>query len=79
MKQSDIALIAVCVFLGGTISLLVSNTVFKGSASKQMVEVVEKINSDFAQPPEQYFNTQSINPTQQIQIGGGNNQIQFGQ
>jgi hypothetical protein len=79
MKQNDIALIAVCIFLGGVISLLISNTVFKGASTKTSVEVVEKITTEFMQPPERYFNAESLNPTQQIRIGNGSNPIQFGQ
>lgn len=79
MKQNDIVLVAVCVIVGGTISLVISNTIFGSSKRQEKVEVVEKITSDFNQPNEKYFNGGSINPTQQIQIDNNSGQIQFDQ
>lgn len=79
MKQNDIALIVVSVFVGGVLSLVLSNIVFGSSKRQEKVEVVEKINSEFKQPDSRYFNSRSLNPTQQIQIGNGTNQVQFGQ
>lgn len=78
MKQKDIALIIVIAFFGAVLSLVLSNFVF-GSSSKrqQAVEVVEPITADFPSPSQKYFNNNSIDPTQLIQIGNNNNTDPF--
>jgi hypothetical protein len=77
MKRNDLVLIAVCVVVSGVLSLVLTNILF-GSASRQTtVEVVEAINSDFKQPDPRFFNNDSNNPTQLIEIG--NNQVKTGQ
>jgi len=73
MKQKDIALILVMVFIGAVISLLVSRLIFSSPQSrKQSAEVVDVITSDFSTPPPKYFNTNAINPTQPITLDTGN-------
>jgi hypothetical protein len=79
MKQNDIILVAVCVVVGGTFSLVISNMLFGSSKRQEKVEVVEKITSEFIQPSSKYFNATAINPTQQIQIDNNSTPIQFGQ
>ncbi len=79
MKKNDIVLIVVCVFIGGIFSFVVSTQLF-GSRSKTLeVETVEKISSEFKLPDKTYFNDQSFNYTQQIQIGNGSTNVQFGE
>lgn len=78
MKQKDIALIAIIVFISGIISLFVSKAIFVSPKNRhQQVEVVTPIKSDFPQPDERYVNTSSINPTQQITIGQNANSDPF--
>ena len=78
MKQKDIAIIIAVVFVSGLLSYFVSNALFSSSEKLQTtVEVVEPITADFPQPDDQYFNEQSINPTQTITIGDGQNQQPF--
>lgn len=79
MKQNDIVLIIVCVFISGVLSVVLSNAFFGSSKRQVEVEVVEKISSEFVQPNTSYFNSNSINPTQQIQIGTGTSNVLFGQ
>ncbi len=80
MKQKDIALIAVIVFVSGVISYFVSNALFASPTSlKTQVEVVEPISADFSQPDKRYFNKTAINPTQTITIGDSENQQPFQQ
>jgi hypothetical protein len=79
MKQNDIILVAVCVVVGGTFSLVISNMLFGSSKRQEKVEVVEKITSEFIQPSSKYFNATAINPTHQIQIDNNSTPIQFGQ
>lgn len=78
MKQKDIALIIVMVFISGIISFVVSGKIFGSQKnSEQTAEVVEPITSEFPPPPAKYFNGTSINPTQLITIGGGTNPNPF--
>jgi hypothetical protein len=78
MKQKDIALIIVIAAISGVISLIVSGKVFVTPANRQQkVEVVDKITTDFVAPDKKYFNAQSIDPAQSIELGNGNNQNPF--
>lgn len=78
MKQNDIAIIVVVVFVSALISFFVSNKIFVTPSNRsQLVEVVDKITPSFEKPSSKYFNSNSINPTQNTQIGNGNNQNPF--
>lgn len=78
MKQKDVALIIVIVFISAIVSFVVSNMLFSSPAKRQQqVEVVDAINSTFATPDSRYFNSNSIDPTQLIQIGNNNNTNPF--
>lgn len=80
MKRKDIGLILVITIISGFISLLISNTYLASPDDrKQLVEVVEPIDSSFQAPPKQYFNDKSLNPTRIIQIGEDPNSKPFGQ
>lgn len=79
MKQNDIILVVVAVVIGATLSIVLSKTFFGPANREEKVEVVEKITSEFTQPSDKYFNANSFNPTQNIQIGDGTNQVNFGQ
>ena len=79
MKQKDIALIIVIVFVSGVISFLASRWIFARPADrKKTAEVVDVITSEFPTPDSKYFNKDSIDPTQLIQIDGNNNPNPFG-
>jgi hypothetical protein len=57
---------------------VVSGRIFVTPANRaQQVEVVDKISPSFQLPDGKYFNGSSIDPTQNSQIGG-NNQNPFG-
>lgn len=78
MKQKDIALIIVIVFISGMFSFFVSRYLLVPSDVRTaQVEVVEPITSDFTQPDGRYFNEKSINPTETIEIGGNGNNSPF--
>lgn len=78
MKQKDWILIIVIVFISAAIALLVSRWVFASPANRQQTaEVVDVITADFPAPPTKYFNADSVNPTQQIEIGGSTNPNPF--
>lgn len=78
MKQKDIALIIIIVFISGVASFFISNSILTSPKNRQQkVEVVEAISSNFPTPNTKYFNTQAINPTELIQIGTSTNPNPF--
>lgn len=78
MKQKDLALIIVVVFISAVVSLVVSKTLFSSPKNRQQaVEVVDPITSDFPAPDSHYFNSQSIDPTKLIKIGDNSNPTPF--
>lgn len=78
MKQKDIVLIIVVVFISGVLSLVLSSMFITSPKNRQTkVEIVEPISSDFKLPDKKYFNDQSIDPTQLIKIGDSNNAQPF--
>ena len=80
MKQKDIALIIVVVFISGILSLLLSNKLIVSPKNRQeKVEVVAPITAELSKPDSKYFNTESIDPTQIIRIGESNNNQPFKQ
>lgn len=80
MKQKDMLTIAVIVIISAAVSLILSNLLISTPKNRQQkVEVVEPIGAEFVRPDAKYFNEQSINPTQKIQIGDSSNTKPFKQ
>jgi hypothetical protein len=78
MKQKDIALIILIAGIAGIISFFVSRAMFSSHSQRsQQAAVVDAISTDFTSPSSKYFNTNSIDPTQLIQIGNNNNNNPF--
>jgi hypothetical protein len=78
MKQKDLALILVIVFISAIISYFVSNMFFASPKNRQQqVEVVEPISANFSEPDTKYFNNEAINPTQLIRIEQSTNTDPF--
>ncbi len=78
MKQKDIALIVIIVFISAMVSLFVSKAIFVSPKNRQQqVDVVQPITSKFPKPDKQYFNNSSFDPTQLIQIGQNANPNPF--
>lgn len=78
MKQKDIVLIIVIACISAIAALIVSRLVFATPKDRQQtVEVVSPISSSFATPDSKYFNSQSVDPTQLIQIGNSTNPNPF--
>lgn len=78
MKQKDVVLIGVMVFISALFSFLLSGWIFnKPQNRRQTAEVVDVITAEFRTPPETYFNATSVNPTQLITIGGSTNPNPF--
>lgn len=78
MKQKDIILILVVVFISGVLSVVASKYLLGGNSNNtEKVEVVEAISSEFKQPDPRYFNKNSIDPTLIIKIGENSNNQPF--
>lgn len=79
MKPKDFAVVGVAVVLGIILSIIVSNMVFgSGSAHNQQIEIVPSISATLPKPDSQYFNANSLDPTQFISIGNSQNPNPFG-
>jgi len=80
MKQKDIILIIVVVFISAVVSYFLSGLLITSDKNRQeKVEVVEKISGTFDRPNSKYFNPNSNNPTKLIQIGDSVNDTPFNQ
>lgn len=77
MKQKDIALIIIVIFITGIASFFLSGLLFKTSNLSEKVDTVEPISAEFKTPDSKYFNPDAINPTQLIRIGDNNNSQPF--
>lgn len=78
MKQKDILVIVIVVFISGIFSLFFTKLIFPESKTRnEKVEVVQPITSEFNKPDQKYFNSNSIDPTQIIKIGDSNNNQPF--
>jgi hypothetical protein len=78
MKQKDVALIIIIVFISAVISLFLSKAIFAPPKNRQQeVEVVQPITTDFPKPDSHYFNDQAYDPTQSITIGQNANPNPF--
>ena len=78
MKNKDIALIVVIIFISALISFFISKSIFASPKNRQQkVEVVQTITSDFPQTDSHYFNSSSFDPTKPISVGQNANQNPF--
>lgn len=78
MKKKDISLLLVVAFVSVVASILLSGVFFSTPEDRaQKVEVVEPILTTFERPDKTYFNSNSVNPTQNIQIGTDPNSKPF--
>ena len=78
MKDRDIALIIVIIFVSAIVSFFLSDIIFATPKNRQsQVEVVQPITSNFPQPDARYFNSNSFDPTQLINVGQNANTNPF--
>jgi hypothetical protein len=78
MKQKDIALIILVAGIAAIASFFISHAIFASSSNRtQQAEHVDAITTEFVKPSSKYFNSNSIDPTQLIQIGGSSNSNPF--
>ncbi len=76
MKKKDLTLIVVVVIISAALSFFLSSFLFGDPEADPIeVEIVESITDEFNNPSEDYFNEDSINPTQLIRIGGDEGNI----
>ncbi|HUA13218.1 MAG TPA: hypothetical protein VL989_01830 [Candidatus Sulfotelmatobacter sp.] len=79
MKKNDLPIIILVIAASAIVSFLVSKYIFASpKKEQQQVYVVQPIDSSFSQPSSQYFNSQSVDPAQQLLIGPSTNQNPFG-
>lgn len=77
MKQQDIAIIIVIVFVASVSSFLISNKFISPGDKTEKAEVVTKINSQFDTAGAKNINPDAINPTVRIEIGDNENAQPF--
>jgi hypothetical protein len=78
MKQKDIAVIAITVFISGIFAYVICGSfIFTRKDQQQKVEVVTAIDSNFSLPDKTIFNSDAINPTKLIEIGPNSNNQPF--
>ena len=77
MKQKDIALIVVVIFISAIVALFASKAIFSAKSKQQQAEVVQPITAEFPQPDSHYFNSNTFDPSQTITIGQSSNSNSF--
>lgn len=73
MKQKDIAIIIIIVFMSGVLSFFISNKFISPPKHDLTAAKVEPITPEFQEPSSRHFNDRSVNPTQLIRIGDNDN------
>jgi hypothetical protein len=74
VKQQDIAIIIIIVFVSGVMSFFISNKFISPPAHDLTAPKVQPITADFAGLDKRFFNEKSINPTQIIRVEVNKNQ-----
>lgn len=79
MKQKDIMTFVVVGIVSLMLGIILSGVLINPSSKRQQeVEVVTPFNDQFNYPDKRYFNEESINPVQLIQIREESNEQPFG-
>ncbi|MGB4759323.1 MAG: hypothetical protein WBP26_04695 [Candidatus Saccharimonadales bacterium] len=78
MKQKDIAVIIVVIFVAAAASFFLSKMLFGPQVKEEEVEKVESISIEFPYPSKLYFNKDSLNPAQHVEVTNNNNTNPFG-
>lgn len=78
MKQKDILTLVVVAIVSGILSLVLSNVLLSSPEKRsQKVETINAITAEFSKPDTKYFNSQSVNPAQPVEIGTSTNPNPF--
>lgn len=78
MKKSDVAMIILIASISMLIAYFVvkSLPIFQGTNEPKQVSTFEQIKPDVDEPNPDVFNTDAINPTVEVFIGGNNDPAQ---
>lgn len=68
MKQSDVAVIIIVVFIGGIASFFLSGFLFSGGQDTKTALVVDPIEAEFPAPDARYFNVDALDPTRPVAL-----------
>lgn len=72
MKKSDVAMIILIASISVLVAYFVGKAILGGSAVKAVkVDTIDAFSSNLTQPDAAVFNTNAINPTVEVTIGGG--------
>lgn len=72
MKKSDIAMIVLIISISVLVAYFIAKSVIGDVANQSVtVKTAEEISSKLAKPDEAVFNSNAINPTVEVTIGGG--------
>lgn len=76
MKKSDIAMIILIASISMIVAYFIvqSLPVFQATNEPQKVKTFEQISADVEEPDPEVFNSDAINPTVEVFIGGNTNQ-----
>lgn len=78
MKQKDILLIVVIAGVSTIFAFVVANFFISTPKNQNYkVQVLDSISSSFPEADKRYFNKDSLDPTQPVQIGNGGNAKPF--
>lgn len=76
--RKEVFTILVVAIVSAVISIIISGMFITPSKNRsQKVETVEPISTTFEQPNSDYFNSKSVNPAQNIEIGSDPNSNPF--
>lgn len=81
MKKSDIAMIILIASISMIAAYFVvqSLPVFQNTNEPQKVKTFEQVSADVDEPDPEVFNSEAINPTVEVFIGGNDSAQQAGQ
>ena len=78
MKQKDIVVLVIVAIISAIVSFVLSNQFFSAPKDRsQEVETMEAISAEFPIPDKKYFNDQSVNPAQLVEIGTSDHENPF--
>lgn len=78
MKKNDLGVMVAVAIFAVVFSLILSNLLFTPKSTKGLkAQKIDAIQSAFQKPDKKFFNSDSINPTQLIQIGDSPNAQPF--
>jgi hypothetical protein len=77
MKAQDFAVVGIAGFLAVVLSILLSTMFLSPQKYAKQIEKVDSVSQEFKAPSSNYFNVESINPTQNITVNPNTNDQLF--